>query len=74
MCVCVCVCVCVYLSDFAINQKLAQHSKSCILQYIKDCKLNIQTLKEKIILVKILGPRYFPFLVFHLSGKYLANT
>lgn len=45
-----------------------------MLQYIKDCKLNIQTLKEKIILVKIHGPRYLPFLVFHLNGKCLANT
>ena len=68
------VCVCIYLSDFTVNQKLTRHSKSCILQYIKDFKLNFQTLKEKMILVKIHGPRYFTFLVFQLSGKCLANS
>ena len=34
VCVCVCVCVCVYKIPFAIQQKLTQHCKSTILQYI----------------------------------------
>ena len=31
MCVCVCVCVCVWLDDYAVQQKLAQHCTTTIL-------------------------------------------
>ena len=37
---CLCVCVCIQLNHSAVQQKLAQHCKSAIIQSHKTCLIN----------------------------------
>ena len=37
---CLCVCVCIQLNHSAVQQKLAQHCKSAIIQSNKTCLIN----------------------------------